>query len=321
MPVALKHVVAGPSDQAPTGDGLHDPRLDQNTGDQDAWQSSELAAAREAWTAGHVSARQDVTPARLLGDLQRSGQAYVQSLRRGDKAACDVPTWMLASALADLSAHLEDLNEALGVPSDPDAVVTRAGFSSFRSWLGRRISSTGLAPLLLTDGSEEWQLGGEGWPGASLTASRQELFRVISGRRSLATIDALLWEGDAAAYLPVLSPYPLPSEPFLPLLRRVGRKQAVSRRGGLPAGRVDQQLEDVGSVVVAGRVHEPASRRHLGQVELGDERLLGLAHGPGEHCTVGPDDDGVPRLDPGAVLLDEAGRDEPLAVGEVCQGC
>ena len=177
----------------------------------DAWRSDELAVAREEWTAAHVTARDAADPARLLGDLQRHGQAYVAALRSGDPVACGVPAWQMHSPAADLAVHLEDLHEALGVPSAPDAVVTRAGFSGYREWLGARIASSGLAPLRLADGTSEWLVGGQGAPGASLVGSRHELFRAISGRRSLDRVREMAGGGDLTAYLPVLSPYPLPS--------------------------------------------------------------------------------------------------------------
>ncbi|MFJ8812452.1 maleylpyruvate isomerase mycothiol-dependent enzyme family protein [Amycolatopsis thermoflava] len=127
------------------------------------------------------------------------------ALRRGE--APDGPPWMLTSPVADLAVHLEDLREALGAASDPAAPVTRLGFAVFRNWLHTRLVRRGLPALRLTDGDEEWVLG-DGEPAATLTASRAELFAVISGRRSEARIRALGW--DAEPYLPVISPYPLP---------------------------------------------------------------------------------------------------------------
>ena len=81
-----------------------------------AWADPELAAQREAWTAGQVEARRDLDRHQLVAELERHGQALVRALRRGDTAATDVPAWMLAAPVADLAAHLGDLCEALGLP-------------------------------------------------------------------------------------------------------------------------------------------------------------------------------------------------------------
>jgi hypothetical protein len=50
-------------------------------------------------------------------------------------------------------------------------------------------------------------VGGQGEPGAAVEADAHELFRAISGRRSLDDVAGWRWRGDATAYLPLLSPY------------------------------------------------------------------------------------------------------------------
>ena len=162
-----------------------------------AWADPELAAQREAWTAGQVEARRGLDRHRLVAELERHGQALVRALRRGDTAATDVPAWMLAAPVADLAAHLDDLREALGLPPEPETLITRYGFGSYRAWLGERIAVRGLAPLRLTDPTDPasaWVLGGDGEPGATLEADGYELFRAISGRRRLEDVRSWSWQ-------------------------------------------------------------------------------------------------------------------------------
>jgi len=176
-----------------------------------AWADPELAAQREAWTAGQVEARRGFDRHQLVAELERHGQALVRAMRRGDTATTDVPAWMLGAPVTDLAAHLGDLYEALMLPDDTETLVARYGFASFRAWLGERIAASGLAPLRLADRADPasaWVLGGEGEPGASVEADRYQLFRAISGRRRLEEVRSWSWRGDPAAYLPVLSPYP-----------------------------------------------------------------------------------------------------------------
>ena len=182
-------------------------------GATEAWADPDLAAQREAWTAGQVQARRDLDRHRLVAELERHGQALVRALRRGGTAATDVPAWMLGAPAADLAAHLGDLWEALGLSPETDALVTRYGFASYRAWLDQRTTARGLAPLRLTDRTDPasaWVLGGEGEPGASVEADAYDLFRAISGRRRLDDVRSWSWRGDPTPYLPVLSPYPQP---------------------------------------------------------------------------------------------------------------
>ncbi|NYI99673.1 uncharacterized protein (TIGR03083 family) [Nocardioides thalensis] len=175
-----------------------------------AWADADAAVARERWTAGHTERRRRRTTEEVLSDLAHHGRAYVAAVRRGDGPALAGPPWMLSAPLADLSAHLEDLREALGVPPEPDAEITRTGFGVYRAWLDQRLVATGAPALGLSDGDRTWVLGGTE-PAATLTATRAELFRIITGRRSEAAIRAADWDGDPGPYLGVLSPYPLPA--------------------------------------------------------------------------------------------------------------
>ena len=59
-------------------------------------------------------------------------------------------------------------------------------------------------------GEESWTVG-TGTPVAALRADRFELFRALGGRRTEAEIGALSWRGAAAAIIPRLSRYSLPS--------------------------------------------------------------------------------------------------------------
>jgi uncharacterized protein (TIGR03083 family) len=173
-----------------------------------AWVDPHLAAEREAWTAGQVEARRGDDQDQLVAELQRQGSALVRALRRGDAVTVDVPSWMIGAPVLDLAAHLDDLREALGLPAEPDALVTEYGFDGYRTWLGARIAVVGLAPLRLCDRESEWLLGGEGEPGASLAADRFELFRAITGRRPVEDVRMWDWRRDPSAYLSILSPYP-----------------------------------------------------------------------------------------------------------------
>lgn len=173
-----------------------------------AWRDPATAAERERWTAGHVAARGGHDRDKLLGELDLWGGRVVAMLRDG--TGFDGPRWLVGAHVADLGAHLHDLQEALGVAVAHGDAATRLAFRIYRDWLGARIRQTGLPALRLSDGVAEWVLG-DGEPTASLTAERTELFRAITGRRSEAQIRSHAWTGDPGTHLQVLAPYPLPT--------------------------------------------------------------------------------------------------------------
>ena len=109
----------------------------------------------------------------------------------------------------DVGCHLHDLRHALDRPGDRDAPTTRLAFAIGRGWLSLRLQSAQLPALRLRTPDREW-VTGPGPPGATVGGDGFELFRAITGRRSLEQVLGLDWEGDPTRYLDVLSPYPFP---------------------------------------------------------------------------------------------------------------
>ena len=75
-----------------------------------------------------------------------------------------------------------------------------------------RLDQGGRPALRLRTGDQDW-VEGTGSPAASLAADPFELFRALSGRRSLDQVRALAWDGDPEPYLDLLAPSPLPPSP------------------------------------------------------------------------------------------------------------
>ncbi|HEU4426381.1 MAG TPA: FAD-dependent monooxygenase [Pilimelia sp.] len=177
----------------------------------DAWRDMGIAAARERWTADHVADRAGYGLERLLREFDDATRRLVAMLRRGSEPAVNGRAWVTTAPVADLAVHLADLREAIGAAADDRVPASRIAFAVYRNWLGARIADRGLPPLRLSDGRRDWVLG-DGPPAASVTAGGHELFRAITGRRSAAQIRTYAWDGDPAPYLPVIAPYPLPTD-------------------------------------------------------------------------------------------------------------
>jgi hypothetical protein len=145
----------------------------------------------------------------LLGQLLHHGCRLVLALRRGESTITNASIWMVTAPAGDLAVHLADLREALGLPPETGTAIARLGFAAFREWLHQRLVAQDLPALELSDGRRTWPVG-KGDPVGSITATRHELFRMISGRRSAADIARYDWTTDPAPYLEIIAPYPLP---------------------------------------------------------------------------------------------------------------
>jgi uncharacterized protein (TIGR03083 family) len=183
------------------------------SGAADAWTDIQLAAARDAWTARQVQSRRGQPVEALLANWISSAAILEPMLAGTVPPPPGSPAWLLSGPVADLAAHLHDVRGALRRPGDRDAPVTGLGLRIYARWLGRRLDQAGRPALRLRTAGREW-LEGSGRPAASLAADAFELFRALSGRRSLDQVRALAWDGDPEPYLEVFAPYPMPASPL-----------------------------------------------------------------------------------------------------------
>jgi hypothetical protein len=104
---------------------------------------------------------------------------------------------------------------ALGVASkDRDSEATTLCLESAIYWLDMRLQAKQIPALRVRTGELEWVIG-DGIPQATVTAPKFELFRALSGRRSLDQIMAFSWDGDPKPYLTVFSPFDPPLEAII----------------------------------------------------------------------------------------------------------
>jgi hypothetical protein len=81
-------------------------------------------------------------------------------------------------------------------------------------WLDMRLQATGGPALRVRAGEQEWVIG-DGVPQATVSAPPFELFRALSGRRSLDQIRSFAWDGDPELFIDVFSPFEPPVEAFV----------------------------------------------------------------------------------------------------------
>jgi hypothetical protein len=124
-----------------------------------------------------------------------------------DPLAASAPPNLAGALAADVLQHELDLRGLLGAPPGESMLdAVDFGLNFMLGFLDRRIAKAGLPALGVRAGNQEWTLG-PGSPGAEVTTTPLELFRVVAGRRSAAQVRGLAWRGDPAPYLDVLSAF------------------------------------------------------------------------------------------------------------------
>jgi hypothetical protein len=151
----------------------------------------------------------------------RSGGAGRANQQLGGDGAGQVHGWLPESgpehgpAGARRPMHSSSsVGTSLPPAGDRNAPATALGPRIYARWLGQRLAQRGRPALRLRPGGQEW-VEGTGVPAATLVADPFELFRALSGRRSLDQVRALAWDGDPAPYLDLFAPYPMPASPLV----------------------------------------------------------------------------------------------------------
>jgi uncharacterized protein (TIGR03083 family) len=138
--------------------------------------------ATDEWTAAQVDARRDWTIDDLISEWAERGAAV-------DALIPQFPEPIAAQLLVDTATHEQDIRGALEVPGARDADAIALGFPGMATFaLGSGLKLETEHGIFVTgdgDGAE-----------TSVRAPRFELFRAMTGRRSLEQVRAYDWTGD-----------------------------------------------------------------------------------------------------------------------------
>jgi uncharacterized protein (TIGR03083 family) len=153
----------------------------------------------EEWTAAQVDGRRACTIADVLDEWAKSAVELEPKI-----AAAGPPMGFL---VADVATHEHDVRGALRQAGFRDSAGVEAATQVMLGGVGRKLSAADLA-LRVRSGAQEWELG-EGEPAVSVSAEPFELFRALSGRRSVTQVARWKWDGDPGPYLGLVSIFPL----------------------------------------------------------------------------------------------------------------
>ena len=138
--------------------------------------------ATDAWTAAQVEPRRDRSAAELLAEWEEHAPQFETLL---DSA----PPEISGQALFDAATHEHDIRRALGAPGARDSDAILIGWA----WLVHTRTRAG-GPALCFVTEEGEQIAGTGEPLARIEASRFELMRAVTGRRSAGEIAKYGWD-------------------------------------------------------------------------------------------------------------------------------
>jgi uncharacterized protein (TIGR03083 family) len=140
--------------------------------------------AGDPWTQAQVDKRVDHSAADLLAEWEAIGPAFEAMLAAA-------PAEIAGQAVFDAVTHEHDLRQAIGAPGARESEAIDEAWA----WIvGARTRGGGHALCFVIDGTEE--VSGIGDVVATIEASRFELFRAVSGRRTAAEIEQYKWDRD-----------------------------------------------------------------------------------------------------------------------------
>lgn len=157
-------------------------------------------AATDPWTAAQVDARKDASLDEVLAEWDDKGPVVEKLLDDVGPAAYRL--------VIDVVTHEQDVRGAVGRPGGRDEPSADWSVQQLVGGVDYAARRAGVGPLRIRGGSDEWIVGGEGEPVATVTAPAYELLRALIGRRSLAQIRAYAWEGDSEPFVELLPVFP-----------------------------------------------------------------------------------------------------------------
>ena len=146
--------------------------------------------ASDAWTDTQVATRRAWAVEDLLTEWETNGSAVEENAAMLGSAAGQ---WVY-----DACTHEHDIRQALGAPGARDSDAVAIGFEWGTNVLARGLDGQGVPGLVLeTDGGSK--AVGTAEPRAAVRVDRFEVIRAMTGRRSVAQMEAYGWDGPPQA--------------------------------------------------------------------------------------------------------------------------
>lgn len=178
----------------------------------DSWADKDLRQRLQDTFQSMIDDRRDCTGPEVLREWSNLAPRMERMMAGQESFPAGVHPFAAWTYLWAVVQNAHNIWSALGVVSkERDSEATRLCLESAVYWLDMRLQAKALPALRIRAGDQEWVIG-DGIPQATVTAPSFELFRALSGRRSLDQIRGFSWDGDPEPYLRVFSPFDPPVE-------------------------------------------------------------------------------------------------------------
>jgi uncharacterized protein (TIGR03083 family) len=155
--------------------------------------------ATDPWTAAQVDTRRDWPIGQLLDEWEQEGTTVEAAIR----GAPDVPAWN--TFLFDAATHEQDIRGALGVPGMRDREPIVSLVANMVDGIGQKLRDEGAGSIRF-DLDGDVLVAGEGDPVSTLSTTRFELFRAVTGRRSDGQLLSYPWDPEPRVEYLILNP-------------------------------------------------------------------------------------------------------------------
>lgn len=178
----------------------------------DSWADANLRQQLHEHFEGWISERRERSMADVVAEWDSCALRLRRMIAREEPFPNGTHPFTAWTYLWAVVQNAHNIWSALGIGTkERDGEATWMCLETAIYWLDMRLQAKRLPALRIRAGDREWVIG-DGIPATGVTAPPFELFRALSGRRSLQQIRDFSWDGDADPYLEVFSPYEAPAE-------------------------------------------------------------------------------------------------------------
>lgn len=180
----------------------------------DSWSDHSIRDRLHERMDGLIAARRDRAGDEVLKEWDGHAAKLERMLAGEDPFPAGTHPFVAWSYLWAVVQNSYNVWAALGIVKTRNFQATILCLESAVMWLDMRLQAKNKPALRIRAGTTEWVVG-DGAPAATVTAPAFELFRALSGRRSLSQIREFDWDGDAEEFMDVISPFEPPKEAFV----------------------------------------------------------------------------------------------------------